>query len=156
MSADTKPQLRQIFRTMDPHRAQEIREAYYKAVEGLRTLTDELERAENAENEETSAKQVNDDGVFVSIPLRAEWVPEEWMNRNKGRRHITIVADGIIQDEAKPNVVNRVQRGILHDCRLESYEKMSRDGIEYWNAKFFVPCNPVYSIGASRVSTECR
>ena len=46
MTADTKPQLRQIFRTMDPHRAQEIREAYYKACEGLRTLADELELAD--------------------------------------------------------------------------------------------------------------
>jgi uncharacterized protein involved in exopolysaccharide biosynthesis len=32
--------LRDAFRTMDPHQAQEIREAYYKAVEGLRTLAD--------------------------------------------------------------------------------------------------------------------
>ncbi len=31
----TKAQLRQTFRTMEPNRAQEIREAYYKAVEGL-------------------------------------------------------------------------------------------------------------------------
>lgn len=46
MTVDTKQQLRQIFQTMDPHRAQEIREAYYKAIEGLRTLADELERAD--------------------------------------------------------------------------------------------------------------
>ena len=38
--------LRQIFRTMDAHRAQEIREAYYKAIEGLRTLADALETAD--------------------------------------------------------------------------------------------------------------
>ena len=38
--------LSQIFRTMDPHQAQEIREAYYKAVEGLRTLADMLEIAD--------------------------------------------------------------------------------------------------------------
>ena len=38
--------LRDAFRTMDPHQAQEIREAYYKAVEGLRTLADMLEIAD--------------------------------------------------------------------------------------------------------------
>ncbi len=65
-----------------------------------------------------------------------------------GRRHLTIVADGIIQDQATPNAVNRVQRGILHDCRLESFEKRYRDGIEYWNTRLFVPRKPMYSIGA--------
>ena len=43
---DTKTQLRQIFRTMDPHKAQEIREAYYQAVESLRTLAEALEMAD--------------------------------------------------------------------------------------------------------------
>jgi hypothetical protein len=38
--------LRDAFRTMDPHQAQEIREAYYKALEGLRTLVDMLEIAD--------------------------------------------------------------------------------------------------------------
>ena len=38
--------LRDIFRTMDAHRAQEIREAYYKAVEGLSTLAEALEIAD--------------------------------------------------------------------------------------------------------------
>ena len=46
MSDKTKQKLRQIFRTMDPHRAQEIREAYYKACEGLQTLASELELAD--------------------------------------------------------------------------------------------------------------
>ena len=36
----------QIFRTMDGNRAQEIREAYYKTVEGLMTLARELELAD--------------------------------------------------------------------------------------------------------------
>jgi hypothetical protein len=35
--------LREIFKAMDAHRAQEIREAYYNAIEGLRTLADALE-----------------------------------------------------------------------------------------------------------------
>ena len=39
-------QLKTIFRTMDAHRAQEIREAYYKAVEGLQTLAEALEIAD--------------------------------------------------------------------------------------------------------------
>ena len=38
--------LRQTFRSMDPHHAQEIRDAYYKAVEGLRTLATALEMAD--------------------------------------------------------------------------------------------------------------
>lgn len=38
--------LRDIFRSMDVHRAQEIREAYYKAVEGLSTLATALEIAD--------------------------------------------------------------------------------------------------------------
>ena len=38
--------LRTIFKSMDEHQAQEIREAYYKAVEGLRTLADALEIAD--------------------------------------------------------------------------------------------------------------
>lgn len=35
--------LREIFRTMDADRAQMIREAYYKAVEGLSALAESLE-----------------------------------------------------------------------------------------------------------------
>ena len=42
----TEKILRDAFRAMDPHQAQEIREAYYKAVEGLRTLADMLEIAD--------------------------------------------------------------------------------------------------------------
>ena len=38
--------LRDIFRTMDTHKAQEIREAYYKAVEGLSVLAETLEIAD--------------------------------------------------------------------------------------------------------------
>ena len=43
---DLETRLREAFRTMDPHRAQEIREAYYKAVEGLHTLAESLEVAD--------------------------------------------------------------------------------------------------------------
>lgn len=35
--------LREAFRAMDAHRAQEIREAYYKAIEGLHTLAEALD-----------------------------------------------------------------------------------------------------------------
>ena len=41
--------LRDTFQTMDGNVAQEIREAYYKAVEGLRSLADALEK-EDAKN----------------------------------------------------------------------------------------------------------
>ena len=38
--------LRDAFRTMDPHQAQEIREAYYKVVEGISALAELLEIAD--------------------------------------------------------------------------------------------------------------
>lgn len=44
--AATERILRDAFRTMDAHQAQEIRESYYKAVEGLRSLADSLEIAD--------------------------------------------------------------------------------------------------------------
>ena len=43
---ETETTLRTIFRNMDAHEAQEIREAYYKAVEGLHTLAESLEVAD--------------------------------------------------------------------------------------------------------------
>lgn len=46
ISATIEQNLRDIFRTMDAHRAQEIREAYYKAVEGLSSLAESLEIAD--------------------------------------------------------------------------------------------------------------
>lgn len=44
--AATDAALREIFKTMDAHQAQEIREAYYKAIEGLMTLSEALEIAD--------------------------------------------------------------------------------------------------------------
>lgn len=43
---DTVKALRETFRNMDGDRAREIRDAYFKAVEGLRTLADALELAD--------------------------------------------------------------------------------------------------------------
>lgn len=43
---NTDATLRQIFKAMDAHQAQEIREAYYKAIEGLMTLAETLEVAD--------------------------------------------------------------------------------------------------------------
>lgn len=43
---ETEHHLREIFRSMDPQQAQTIREAYYKAVEGLSTLAETLEVAD--------------------------------------------------------------------------------------------------------------
>jgi hypothetical protein len=51
---DSKAQLRQIFRTMDGNRAQEIRKAYYKAIECLITPARELELAD-ADREDSPA-----------------------------------------------------------------------------------------------------
>ena len=45
-TSDLEVRLREAFRTMDPNQAQEIREAYYKAVEGLHTLAESLEIAD--------------------------------------------------------------------------------------------------------------
>jgi len=42
----TDATLREIFKAMDAHQAQEIREAYYKAIEGLMTLSETLEVAD--------------------------------------------------------------------------------------------------------------
>lgn len=42
----TERNLRDIFRSMEPHQAQTIRDAYYKAVEGLSTLAETLEIAD--------------------------------------------------------------------------------------------------------------
>jgi hypothetical protein len=44
--ATTDATLRQIFKTMDAQQAQEIRDAYYKAIEGLMTLAETLEIAD--------------------------------------------------------------------------------------------------------------
>lgn len=43
---ETERNLRDIFRAMDPHQAQTIRDAYYKAVEGLSALAETLEIAD--------------------------------------------------------------------------------------------------------------
>jgi hypothetical protein len=45
--------LRDAFRTMDPHQAQEIRESYYKAIEGIHALAELLEIAD-AQQPETA------------------------------------------------------------------------------------------------------
>ena len=49
----TDAALRVIFKAMDAQQSQEIREAYYNAVEGLRTLADALEIAD-AEQQESA------------------------------------------------------------------------------------------------------
>ena len=43
---EKQKQLRDLFKNMDPGQYQEIREAYYKAVEGLQTLAEALEIAD--------------------------------------------------------------------------------------------------------------
>jgi len=51
MTKDVDPKsndaiLREAFRKMNPHQAQEIRDAFYKAIEGLHTLAEMLEIAD--------------------------------------------------------------------------------------------------------------
>jgi hypothetical protein len=46
-TANHEQTLRAIFRKLDPAKAQEIREAYYKAVEGLQVLMTALEAADD-------------------------------------------------------------------------------------------------------------
>ena len=43
---DLETRLRDAFRNMDANQSQEIREAYYKAVEGLQALAETLESAD--------------------------------------------------------------------------------------------------------------
>ncbi len=49
----TDAALREIFKKMDAHKAQEIRDAYYDAITGLKTLADMLEIAD-AEQTQTA------------------------------------------------------------------------------------------------------
>jgi hypothetical protein len=51
---DTDKRLREIFRTMDADQAQEVRESYYKAMEGLRGLADALEIADAEHSGDTT------------------------------------------------------------------------------------------------------
>ncbi len=55
----THAALRQIFRDMDARQAQEIREAYYKAIEGLMTLAEALE-AEDAQQLESAGPLITE------------------------------------------------------------------------------------------------
>jgi len=70
----TATDLRQIFKGMEAHQAQEIREAYYKAVEGLQALAEALEIAD--------AEQTNSAGPLLDehfIAIEAV----ETMNRSR-------------------------------------------------------------------------
>ena len=68
-SKATDAALRKIFKTMNAHQAQEIREAYYKAVEGLRTLADALEIADACQQE--SAGPLIDEHFYACEALEA-------------------------------------------------------------------------------------
>lgn len=51
-AADHEAKLRSTLREVDPRRYEAIRSAYYKAIEGLIALADELERAAPDDDEE--------------------------------------------------------------------------------------------------------
>ena len=87
-------------------------------------------------------------GSYVTVPLKVEWHPEAAMKRHLGKRHLTVLADGNMQDERNTNAVSRTLRSLFHDCRLESFELTTRDEADYWNARIFVPLKAEYSIGA--------
>ena len=57
-------ELKAIFRTMDAHQAQAIREAYYKAVEGLHALAEALEIAD-AEQPTTAGPLLDEHFIAV-------------------------------------------------------------------------------------------
>ena len=57
-------QLKTIFRTMDAHQAQEIREAFYKAVEGLQSLAEALEIAD-AKQENTTGPLLDEHFIVI-------------------------------------------------------------------------------------------
>ena len=65
----TDASLRQIFKAMDAHKAQEIREAYYNAVEGLRSLADALEIADA--NQQESAGPLIVEHLYACEALEA-------------------------------------------------------------------------------------
>ncbi|MEZ6134468.1 MAG: protein kinase [Pirellulaceae bacterium] len=87
-------------------------------------------------------------GSYVTVPLKVEWHPEAAMKRHLGKRHLTVLADGNMQDERNANAVSRTLRSLFHDCRLESFELTTRDEADYWNARIFVPLKAEYSVGA--------
>ena len=62
--------LRHAFRTMDAHRAQAIREAYYKAVEGLHTLAETLEIADLDIGEQTDHALI-EEHLIACVALEA-------------------------------------------------------------------------------------
>jgi hypothetical protein len=58
--AATERVLRDVFRTMDAKQAQLIREAYYKAVEGLHALAETLEIADLEIGEQNGHALINE------------------------------------------------------------------------------------------------
>lgn len=74
--ADKK--LREIFRTMDGDRFTRIRDAYYKAVEGLQSLAEELESASDERYEGV-------DSVLLSEHINACMAIAAMKNSRLGR-----------------------------------------------------------------------
>ncbi|TWT41297.1 Serine/threonine-protein kinase PrkC [Thalassoglobus neptunius] len=101
--------------------------------------------------------QLNDeDGSFVTVTLPLKWHSEAALKQHLGQRHLTLLAEGVVMDDERSNAVNRVQRSVLHDCRLVSYKLIKRDGVEYWQSRLFVPHKAEYSIGALWYSDPIR
>lgn len=69
---------RTIFRNMDAERAQEIREAYYKAIEGVRALAESLEIADLSAGEYSG-------GILIEEHLHAAEALEALKKSELGR-----------------------------------------------------------------------
>ncbi|TWU02494.1 protein kinase domain-containing protein [Stieleria varia] len=97
-----------------------------------------------------------EEGEYVTIPLKVEWHSATAMEQILGQRHLTILADGVMKEDDHSNAVNRVLRSVLHDCRLDSYKLVARDESDYWDARLFVPRKPEYLIGSLWYSDPIR
>ena len=89
----------------------------------------------------------NEDGTYVSIPLKVSLHPDATMKRNLGRR-VNIVIDGESEADSSRNATDRIQKCLLCDCRLESFKLFTLGGQDYWHAQLFVPRKPKYRLGS--------
>lgn len=93
------------------------------------------------------AADKNEDGTYVMIPLNVSSHPDATMKHNLGRR-VNIVIDGENTPDSSPNATDRIQKGLLYDCRLESFKLFTLGGQDYWLAQLFVPRKPQYRLGS--------
>ncbi|MEM7558403.1 MAG: hypothetical protein AAF394_04715 [Planctomycetota bacterium] len=93
------------------------------------------------------AADTNEDGTYVTIPLKVALHPDATMKHNLGKR-VNIVIEGEHTPDSSPYATDRIQKGLLNDCRLESFKLFTLGGQDYWLAQLFVPRKPQYRIGS--------